>query len=112
LTPVEPADPKRLAGLIADLDSAEFAAREKAARDLGRIGKPAAAALREAKEKSESAEVRRRAGELLDKLNGPTTPAPEELRAARAVEVLEWIGSAEARGVLTGLAKGDAAAPL
>jgi hypothetical protein len=34
------------------------------------------------------------------------TPFPEELRALRAIEVLEMIGNLEARQVLTELARG------
>jgi hypothetical protein len=109
--PVEAADPKRVAKLIADLDSAGFATRERAARELAQIGQPAAAALREAAKNSESAEVRKRVGDLLAKIDRPVL-LPEELRALRSVEVLEWVATAEAREVLAGLAKGDAGARL
>jgi RNA polymerase sigma factor (sigma-70 family) len=109
--PVGAADAKRVAALVADLDSAEFATRERAARELGEVGPPAAAALREALKKSESAEVRKRVAELLAKLERPIL-SPDEVRALRAVEVLEWVGGAEAREVLAALAKGDPGARL
>jgi WD40 repeat protein len=111
LKPAGPVDPKRLAGLIADLDSPEFAVRERAAVGLRQIGRPAAPALREARDKSASAEVRRRAGDLLAELAESATP-PEELRALRAVEVLEWLTTPEARRLLAELAKGDPDARL
>ena len=60
------ADAKRVAKLVADLDSADFATRERAARELGEIGPPAAAALREALKKSESAE----SSDVLNLLHG------------------------------------------
>jgi RNA polymerase sigma factor (sigma-70 family) len=109
--PVEAADVKRVAKLVADLDSADFATRERAARELGEIGQPATAALREAARKSESPEVRKRVADLLARIERPTI-SPEELRALRAVEVLEWLGTTEAREVLARLAKGDAGARL
>jgi RNA polymerase sigma factor (sigma-70 family) len=111
LKPAAAVDPKRLAGLIADLDSPEFATRDRATTALRQLGRPAAAALREAKEKSTSAEVRRRAGTLVAELEEAPVPA-EELRALRAVEVLEWLATPEARRLLGELARGDSGAAL
>jgi RNA polymerase sigma factor (sigma-70 family) len=104
-------DDQRLKDLIADLDSADFATRQKAAENLRQLGRLAEAVLRQAKEKAESVEVRRRAAELLAELEDAPTP-PEELRALRAVEVLEWIGTAKARELLGELAHGAAGARL
>jgi hypothetical protein len=111
LEPVASADAPRLAALIADLDSVDFATRQKAMEDLRQLGRLAAVALRRAKDKSESAEVRRRTGELLGELEETATP-PEELRALRAVEVLEGLATPEARQLLGKLARGDAGARL
>jgi hypothetical protein len=69
------------------------------------LGEAAVPALRQALADAPSAEVQRRAEKLMDKLAGPT-PQLETLRALRAVEALEQIGSAEARELLTALAKG------
>jgi hypothetical protein len=102
---------KRVAELIADLDSPEFDTREKATRELRGLSRSAAAALREAKEKSSSAEVRRRAGGLLAELEKSATP-PEELRALRAVEALELLGTLPARRLLADLARGAPGAAL
>jgi RNA polymerase sigma factor (sigma-70 family) len=111
LKPAAPVDGKRLAGLIADLDSPQFATRDRATAALRREGRPAAAALREAKEKSASAEVRKRAGILLAELeDSPVTG--DELRELRAVEVLEGVGTPKARRLLGELARGEPAAVL
>jgi RNA polymerase sigma factor (sigma-70 family) len=111
LIPATDVSPKRVAELIAELDSPEFDAREKATRELRRLGRQAAAALREAREKSGSAEVRRRAGGLLAELEKSVTP-PEELRALRAVEALELLGTPPARRLLAELARGAPGAAL
>jgi RNA polymerase sigma factor (sigma-70 family) len=111
LRPVESADEKRLAKLIADLDSDEFAVREKAATELGKLGETAAAACRKALAGQPSAEVRRVLGRLLDEWTRQEySPTLEQLRALRALEVLEMAGTGEARDVLATLAKGAAGA--
>jgi RNA polymerase sigma factor (sigma-70 family) len=109
--PVEPPDPKRLAALLADLDSSDFAAREQASKGLAEMGRPALTALREAVRKTESAEVRKRATDLIQQIEGQTMSA-RELREVRAVEVLAWIGTSEAKELLTGMAKGAASEQL
>jgi RNA polymerase sigma factor (sigma-70 family) len=111
LKPVEAVDAKRLAALIGDLDNPEFTTREQAMNTLKELGRSAARALQEAREKSASAEVRRRAGQLLAEIERTVRP-PEELRGLRAIETLEWIGTPEARHVLAKLAKGDPGAAL
>jgi RNA polymerase sigma factor (sigma-70 family) len=104
LRPVAAPDPKHLARLIADLEDEQFAVREKATRALELLGPRAGPALRQALAGRPSAEVRRRVERLLQR---PQTfpPAPEDLQAWRAVEVLERIGTAEARGVLEGVVR-------
>ena len=62
-------DPKRLPKLMADLDSPEFTVRDQATKELRELGDRAAEVLREAAEKSESLEVRRRARTLLAELD-------------------------------------------
>ncbi len=91
--------------LIADLDNNDFATRERATADLKEHGPVAAAALREVVAKSSSLEARRRAEDILREMEKAVTP-PGKLRALRAVEVLEWIASKEARGRLLELTKG------
>lgn len=78
---------------IADLGAAGFAAREaatKALADRGRLGTPA---LRAAAKSSPSAEARRRAEALLNRLD--ETYSPDELRSLRLVQACEWAGHRE-----------------
>jgi WD40 repeat protein len=103
--PVPLPDLKRLASLIADLDSNDFATRNQAIKDLEKLQDLTAPFIREQLKKQMSLEVRRRLEQFLDKIEGPVTD-PEQLRALRAVEVLEHIGTPEAREVLHALAKG------
>lgn len=106
-------DERRTARLIADLDSDDFARREKASAALEALGARAEPALRQALEGNPSAELRRRARRLLQRLSAAAErpPSPELVRL-RGVEALEAKGTPEARKVLTGLAAGPASAPL
>ncbi|OAI47711.1 hypothetical protein AYO44_09110 [Planctomycetaceae bacterium SCGC AG-212-F19] len=97
-------DPKRIPGLIADLDSDKFATRQAAAEDLLKIGAIAEEALFKALRDKPTVEVRKRIEELLVELRQRPT-APEQLRQARAVQVLELLGTTEARQVLQPLAE-------
>lgn len=63
----EKADADKITKLIEKLGSGDFAEREKAYQDLDALGAPALEALRKAT-KSEDAEVRRRADELVAKI--------------------------------------------
>src|SRR5262249_7824329 len=105
LQPVAPADPARLSRLIADLDNHDFATRESATRELGRLDVLAESALRAALEGDVPQERQRRAEKLLEQLHGPIT-TPEIRQAVRAVAVLEYIATPEARQVLQKLAEG------
>jgi WD40 repeat protein len=97
-------DPRRIAELIDQLDSDNFATRENASKELGKLGPLAAPALRRALEKGGSAELKRRLEELL-RAAEQTQPLTEKLRAGRAFEVLEQVGTPEARGVCEAVAK-------
>jgi DNA-directed RNA polymerase specialized sigma24 family protein len=98
-------DGKRLAKLITDLDSDKFETRDAAMKELTQFVELAEPALRAARDKAPSAEARRRLEQLLKKLDGLGT-SDEPLRASRAVEALEYIGTPEARQLLTKLAGG------
>jgi RNA polymerase sigma factor (sigma-70 family) len=116
LTPANPPDSARLKALIADLDSEDFATRERATAKLKEpwLKEPwpvATDALREVAAKSASAEARRRAEGLLKEMANAITP-PGELRGLRAAEVLERIGTTEARTLLRKLTKGSPEARL
>ncbi len=111
LRPAPAVDAARMAKWLAELDDDEFTVRERASRELARLGEAARPALERARRRGGlSVEMRRRLDELLRRTGAP--PAGEELRALRAVEVLERIGTAEARRVLETLAGGGADAPL
>jgi WD40 repeat protein len=103
LSPIETSDPKRVAPLLASLDSSRFAERDRAMEELGKLGLGVEPALRKALADKPSLEVRQRIEQVLDRLAG----APR-LRALRAIEVLEHIATPEARQVLTALANGAA----
>jgi RNA polymerase sigma factor (sigma-70 family) len=111
MKPADSPDPKRLAALIADLDNPTFATREKASKALAEIGRPALTALREIARMTKSTEVGKRATDLIEQIDGLTISAKER-RELRAVEVLTWIGTADARDLLAKLAKGEASARL
>jgi RNA polymerase sigma factor (sigma-70 family) len=103
--------PDRLRQLIADLDADDFARREEASRGLAKLGIEAEPALRKALEDKPSLEMRRRAEALLKDLSCQTEMTAEALRQLRAIQVLEQIGSPEARQILTTLVQGAPAAP-
>jgi hypothetical protein len=99
------ADPKKLARLIADLDADEFEVRQKARQELAGLGRAAEGALRRALAGSVSVEARRHLLALLKGLEVSAAPS-QAVIALRVIEVMERAGSAEARAVLEGLAKG------
>jgi RNA polymerase sigma factor (sigma-70 family) len=110
LRPTTAADAARLAKLLRDLDSDEFAVREKASRELEWLGDTARATLeRERGGAALSLELRRRLDRLLEQLQ---VPSGERLGELRAAEVLERIGGPGAREVLEALAKGTPEARL
>jgi len=77
--------------LVDGLDAPTFADREAARKELERLGPLVVPALTVVARETTSAEVRKRIGDLLGKLDQPTLTG-EPLRQARAVEMLEWIG--------------------
>jgi hypothetical protein len=107
---VEPVEEKRIAELVRDLDNPDFATRERAAEALSKLDRLAEPALQKALKEQPSLEMRRRVQQLLEQIAG--IPPSAQLRLLRAVEVLEHIGTPEARQVLEMLAGGGAAARL
>ena len=97
-------DTASIAKALAALDGNDFEDREAASRRLAEFGDLACPAVRKALEGGPSPEARR-LEELARKLDGPVE-APELAHALRGVEVLEHIGSAEARQLLEELGKG------
>jgi WD40 repeat protein len=103
LRAVIPADPEQLARLLRDLESNQFALRERATRELERLGEAAGPALRAALTGKPSPEMRRRVEHVLATLDQAAT---ERLRERRALAVLEQIGTPEAERLLEVLARG------
>src|SRR5262249_30006804 len=96
--------------LLADLDADLFAKREQASKKLAaalaRGESEVEWALRDVRQKSASAEVRRRVERLLRPYEERPVPlSPESLRAVRAVAVLERIASEDAVALLRSLSR-------
>jgi hypothetical protein len=89
---------EQVAKLAAELGDQNFAVRQKAATTLDDMGEGAEAALRRIVEGNPTLEVRQRIGQIL------TNRDKDVIRKLRAIEVLEQIGTAEARQVLLTLA--------
>lgn len=102
---VEVVEAGELDRLLEDLDADRFTVRQKAKARLVELGPLARPALLRVLKQRPSLEVRHRIEEMLD-LFARTGVGPEALRCLRAVEVLESIGSPDARQVLTKLASG------
>ncbi len=105
-------DADRIDRLIAALNADGFEERERAGKELAALGRAAEAPLRKALAGNPPAEVKRRIEELLDRLRDNGAPPPELLRPLRAVELLEHLGTPQARKLLEALAKGAADSPL
>jgi len=105
LKPASAADAKRIDQLVTQLDDDDFEMREKASRELGKLGPLAEKALRKAAKAAPSAEATRRITELLKKIDEGAVSA-DRVGETRALEVLEALGTPEARKVLEELAKG------
>jgi hypothetical protein len=106
LRPAEPPAADVVATLLGDLNSDQFAVRQAAERALRELGDRAGPSLRKSLKAAPSPEVRRRMEDLLEGLNHPGPLEGEALRGVRAVQVLEGIGTREAREVLGKLVKG------
>ncbi|HTU93815.1 MAG TPA: WD40 repeat domain-containing protein [Gemmataceae bacterium] len=102
---------KQITRLLALLDSDDFAQRERATKELQEIGWLAEPALHKALEDKPSLEMRRRVKALLDGIRKQPLP-PAMLRMLRGMEVLEHIGTPEARKVMASLAAGTPQARL
>jgi WD40 repeat protein len=96
-------DKNEIAAMVANLDSESFEVRNRAAKELRRGIEMAAPVLRRALEDGPSLEVQDRIKQLLQ---GIEELPPEHLQLWRATEVLEQIGTPEARKALQILADG------
>lgn len=110
LSPVEVADPKRIDALVTELDDRDYRIREIASRALAALGEGAEPALLRAF-RSESFEVRTRAGALLLTLK-KLDDSPDRTRSIRALAALEYAGGIETRRLLSRYAAGHPASYL
>ena len=99
---------KEITQLVANLASPKFAQRDVAIRRLKQIGTRSFPALELAIKKAPDLETTRRIQELLKTVE--TSLTPETLRDLRGLQILELIGTPEARQLLAQVAAGDAGA--
>jgi RNA polymerase sigma factor (sigma-70 family) len=105
IKPTAPPDRKAVEALIVQLDDAQFNVRDKAAAELYKIGDAIIPSLDNALRGSLTLENKRRMVEMRSRLTSKILKG-DRLRAFRAVEVLERIGTPESRRVLEELAAG------
>jgi hypothetical protein len=108
--PLPAIDPNRVRQLISQLDDNQFAVREKATRALQDLGLTVEPFLRQALADRPSVEARKRLETLLDTLKRQGRSA-DERRQRWVIQVLEAIGSPEARDLLGLLGRGSPSAP-
>ena len=101
--PAAAVETKRIEDLIAQLDDNQFKVREKATAELYKIGEPIVPALVKVLEGNLTLETKRRLEEIRNRLTTKVLQG-DRLRNYRAIEVLERIGTPEARQVLEELA--------
>ncbi|HEY7426842.1 MAG TPA: WD40 repeat domain-containing protein [Gemmataceae bacterium] len=104
LRPMASPEPGQVARLITELDAARFSERERAAQELEKFGQTIVTDLRQMLSQKPSLEVRRRIEVLLEKVEGLSQG--RELQALRALEVIEHIGTPEARNLIRKIAAG------
>ncbi|HLN33227.1 MAG TPA: sigma-70 family RNA polymerase sigma factor [Gemmataceae bacterium] len=109
LRAITPADAALVRRLVAELGSDQFRLREQAAAELAKLGELALPSCREALAVQPSAEVRRR---LEGILQTPRSLSADQLRNLRAIELLEWIDTPEARRLMERIAQGASEARL
>jgi hypothetical protein len=95
--------------LIKELDSKQFALRQRAVAALEELSELAEANLKKALDANPPLEMRQRLDRLLTKIDKERNALnPHRLRVLRASEALEQIGTPEARRVLAALAEAPA----
>jgi hypothetical protein len=104
------ADARQTAQRIRELDSDDFAVREKAVDELAKQGDAVRAPLEQALQANPSLEVRRRIERLLEEME--PGHSLQELRLLRAVEAVEQMRTVEARRLLESWSRGPLTARL
>src|SRR5262249_48722069 len=105
LRPAPQPDASKIGQWLADLEGRKFSVRDRATRELEKLGDLAVPALQKVLARQPPLETRQRVERLLEKLAG-TALSAEQIGVVRALEVLERTGTAEARQVLERLAGG------
>ena len=104
LTSFRPGNPKQIELWIKDLDSTEFAVREKALAELRRFGDMIRAPVEAALQNPLSLEQRRRLETLKESLSRENATS-EEMTIRRAIMAIEQMNTPQARAVLEELAR-------
>src|SRR5262249_47048743 len=110
LRPVPKIPEGTLDRILQELDSKQFKVREAASKELDGLGSAVVAAVRQ-RVNDLPVEAKERVRKFLER-HDRAELAPHDLRALRAVEVLEAEGSPEARAILDQLAGGEPTARL
>jgi hypothetical protein len=103
--PVKEEDVAQVRAWIDDLESDKFKVRETATAALAKLGEFAEHQLEKVLTGNPTLEMRHRVEVLLHKLNKPTL-SPQRLQQERALLVLQWVRTAEAKRLLEALAQG------
>jgi WD40 repeat protein len=109
LKPAEPIDVKRIEELIRQLEANQYKVRQKATADLLEIGELAVPMIDQVLAGNPPLETRLRLQDLRKRMTSLALSGTR-LQSFRAIEVLERIGTSEARAVLQTLAGGATAA--
>ncbi len=105
--PVVTPDPAMVARLMADLNSDQFAIRERASAGLAKLRDLTVPALRDGLKAKPSPETQARIEKLLTAVEKNRLDlTAEEVREIRVTEILEGMGTPEAKQLLEALAKG------
>ena len=108
MRPISHVVEEQIPSLINDLGHEQFKVRDEASKVLRRMGEAPAPALRRILEGSPTPEVRLRVDRLLRRLEPPVNAFPSEvLRSLRAIHILEWIDTEDAREFLKWLGGGS-----
>jgi hypothetical protein len=105
MKPAQALDAKLMQISLQELEDDRFKVRQKAASDLLAMGEQVVPEIDKALASKPPLETKQRLENLRGKLTGMILEG-ERLRAYRAIEVLELIGTPEARQLLQGLAEG------
>jgi WD40 repeat protein len=101
--PLDEAGQRELRQSLADLDGDSFRGRQEAAQRLEQIGELAETELRKTLQGKPTPEARKAIERLLEKLSAPV---PTRLRGSRAIMSLEYMGTSDARRLLSELSRG------